>query len=99
MPMTRRLLASLFLCLCAATAAAEPGVSFTARRDFGGGLDPFAVAVGDFNNDNIPDIVASNFNSSSVSVLLGKGDGFFQEQRSFPVGTRPRSVAVGDFNL
>jgi hypothetical protein len=34
--MTRRLLASLSLCLCATgTTAAQPTVSFAARRDFG----------------------------------------------------------------
>src|SRR5262249_4411270 len=35
---------------------------------------------------------------SSVSVLLGNGDGTFQAARNFTVGRDPTSVAVGDFN-
>ncbi|MDJ1304831.1 MAG: VCBS repeat-containing protein [Candidatus Midichloria sp.] len=33
------------------------------------------IAVGDLNNDGKPDIVNSNDGSSTVSVLLGSGDG------------------------
>jgi VCBS repeat protein len=40
----------------------------------------------------------ANAASTSVSVLLGNGDGTFQAGRLFGAGTYPRSVAVGDFN-
>jgi hypothetical protein len=56
------------------------------------------VAVGDFNGDGKPDLATANFNSNSVSVLLGKGDGTFAAASSPSVGALPRSVAVGDFN-
>src|SRR5437870_8711282 len=39
--------------------------------------NPQAVETGDFNTDSIPDLVAVNNSSSSVSVLLGNGDGTF----------------------
>ncbi|MBW4968464.1 VCBS repeat-containing protein, partial [Pseudoalteromonas sp. CR1] len=39
-----------------------------------------------------------NRNSDDVSVLLGRGDGTFEEQRRFAVGDRPYSVQVADVN-
>jgi len=57
-----------------------------------------SVAVGDFNGDGIPDLAISNESSSTVSILLGKGDGTFQSQVSYATGAYPYSVAVGDFN-
>jgi hypothetical protein len=56
--------------------------------------DPVSVAVGDFNGDNLPDIVSGNY--ASVSVLLGNGDGTFLSATNYFVGGR--YAAVGDFN-
>jgi hypothetical protein len=58
----------------------------------------FAVA-GDFNNDGKIDLAVSN-GDSTVSVLLGNGDGTFQPQMIYntdPNGTS-YAIAVGDFN-
>ncbi len=64
--------------------------------------------MGDFNGDGKPDLAAANsgsrddssgaFTNSSVSVLLGKGDGTFQAPVNFDAGAFPRSVVAGDFN-
>ena len=56
------------------------------------------MAVADVNGDGIPDLVVANKTSSSVSVLLGNGDGTFQAQQTFAAGPGPTSVAVGDVN-
>jgi hypothetical protein len=56
-----------------------------------------SLAVGDFNGDSRPDIVAA-FNNGEVSVLVGNGDGSFQTQLKYTGGTGLSSVAVGDFN-
>jgi hypothetical protein len=57
-----------------------------------------SVAVGDFNGDGLPDLVAASSFFNSVSVLLGNGDGTFQTAQNFGAGNGPYSVAVGDFN-
>lgn len=62
------------------------------------GSEPHFVAVGDFNNDGIPDIVSANYGSNTVSILLGVGNGSFQPAQNFTAGSYPISVAVGDFN-
>ena len=75
-------------------------VSF-ARSDIAAGFDhPIAVAVGDFNADGLQDLAVANHDSNTVSVLLGVGNGDFQEAPQSPiaVGTTPVWIAVGDFN-
>jgi len=60
-----------------------------------------SVAVGDFNRDGKPDLaVVSQVGTTGniVGVLLGNGDGTFQNQVGYAVGNTPQSVAVGDFN-
>ena len=57
--------------------------------------EPRAVAIGDFNADGLPDILANNL-SSNVSVLLGNGDGTFQPPVQFAVGNHPFSIAIAD---
>ncbi|GHO48554.1 FG-GAP repeat domain-containing protein [Ktedonospora formicarum] len=66
----------------------------------GVGQGPYALAVGDFNNDGNLDIVTANYDDNTVTVLLGNGDGTFAAAPGSPpsVGTNPTSVAVGDFN-
>jgi VCBS repeat-containing protein len=64
------------------------------------GADPLSVTVGDLNGDGKPDLVVPNFGSapSTLSVLLGNGDGTFQPQVTYPTGRNPISVAIGDLN-
>src|SRR5712664_1195216 len=60
-----------------------------------------AVAVADFRSNGIQDlavaIYGANGTATTVSVLLGNGDGTFQGPQSYGVGTGPTSIAVGDF--
>jgi hypothetical protein len=78
--------------------------TFQFPRTFPAGNNPESVAVGDFNGDGVPDLAVVNFGTSpnytdsSVSVLMGHGDGSFQPAQTFAAGGRPFSVAVGDFN-
>ena len=54
------------------------------------------MVVADLTGDGIPDLIVANYNSDTVSVLLGKGDGTFLPQEVFPVGRKPYSMAVAD---
>jgi hypothetical protein len=64
------------------------------------GVNPWSVAVGDFNSDGNLDLAVANFTNGTVSVLLGDGAGNFSTATALPVsvGVKPESVAVGDFN-
>ncbi|WP_446742445.1 beta strand repeat-containing protein [Silvibacterium acidisoli] len=55
----------------------------------------FGMAVGDFNGDGIPDLVATN---GLIGVLLGAGDGTFSLFSYPPTGSQPGTPVVGDFN-
>ena len=54
--------------------------------------------VSDVNGDGIPDVVTANYQSNTISVLLGNGNGTFQAQQTFATGSKPDSVAIGDVN-
>jgi hypothetical protein len=58
---------------------------------------PAAVVTGDFNGDTRPDLAVANSDSSTVSVLLGNGDGTFQQAQTSATG-RYSELAVGDFD-
>jgi VCBS repeat-containing protein len=64
------------------------------------GSGPAAVAVGDFNGDQDPDLAVANQDPgfNSVSVLLGDTDAGFSDPNNFGVGDGPSSIAVRDFN-
>ena len=74
------------------------GVTFASARTFDAGSGISSVAVGDFNGDGKSDLAGANYFDSTVSVLLGDGDGAFAYKRDYSVGSSPYSVTVGDFN-
>jgi hypothetical protein len=55
-----------------------------------------SVAVGDFAHNGKLDLAVVNPGDNTVSVLLGNGDGTFQNRVDLPVGTTPVSVAAAD---
>lgn len=61
---------------------------------------PEAVAIGDLNSDGKPDLAVANGLMWELSVLLGNGNGTFQNCRNFgPSGRRlPAAIALADFN-
>jgi Bacterial Ig-like domain (group 3)/FG-GAP-like repeat len=61
---------------------------------------PFAqgVATGDFNGDGFADVVISNGNANTLTVLLGNGSGTFTAAPVVNTPANPTSIVVGDFN-
>jgi hypothetical protein len=80
--------------------------NFTLKENPLTGANPSWVAVGDFNNDGILDLAVANAGTvlsrgSTVTVMLGKGDGTFPFLTATLIsseGYSPVAVAVGDFN-
>jgi len=77
--------------------------TFRTQVIYATGTYPSSVAVSDFNGDGKLDLVVSNEGSiyapgSTVSVLLGNGDGTFQPQVTYGTGLFPISVAAGNLN-
>ena len=70
----------------------------TARLVPTAGVGPNTVAVGDFNHDGKLDMVVTDHTSSSVSVLLGNGNGTFKTATQIALDGPPVAVVVGDFN-
>jgi hypothetical protein len=62
------------------------------------GNHPLGLATADFNNDHIPDLAVTNSSDSTVSILLGAGDGTFRQAASYTVGNGPLAVVAADFN-
>ena len=73
-----------------------PWVHYTIGSDF----QPSSFDVGDFNNDNILDIVILSMQANSIVILFGIGDGTFLQGRIFStgIGSGPSALAIGDFN-
>jgi hypothetical protein len=82
--------------------------TFQAAKSFATGGFPFSVTSGDFNGDGKLDLaVACGGNGSinesgSISILLGNGDGTFQNHVDYtPPGTGLQTISamtMGDFN-
>jgi FG-GAP-like repeat/Concanavalin A-like lectin/glucanases superfamily/PASTA domain len=62
------------------------------------GRSPTDVAIGDLNGDGRPDIVTSNLDANTVSVLLNGGDGNFRARNDYSAGGDPRSLAIADLD-
>src|SRR5207247_481306 len=74
--------------------------TFGAPRFFDAGHRLTGVAVGDFNRDGdgVQDLAIANWFATTVSVLLGNGDGTFRYGVQFGAGAAPEKVVVADFN-
>jgi hypothetical protein len=76
--------------------------TFSASTSYstGYGSWPGSIAVADFNNDTLLDIVVGNYQTNNVGIFFGINNGTFSEQRTYQTGDGPglTSVAIGDFN-
>ena len=77
--------------------------SFATQQTFGTGHFPVSVAEADLNGDGLPDLIVSNFNDATVSVLLnttapGATLPSFATQQTFATGSQPAGVMAVDVN-
>ncbi|SFI19723.1 beta strand repeat-containing protein [Planctomicrobium piriforme] len=76
-------------------------LSFETDAQYKVGINATAVAAADVNRDGIVDLVTSNgenFATGSVSVLIGNGDGTFQNEVRYKVGAGASDILAVDLN-
>jgi hypothetical protein len=59
---------------------------------------PSALVIGDFNGDGKPDLAVADSGSTTVSVLLGNGDGTFGAASTLTAQSGQKTIAMADFN-
>ncbi len=65
-----------------------------------GGILPLSVALSDLDGDDDIDVVASNYISSDISVLLNDGHGVLAQAQLTPFTfLYPRHLTLSDFNM
>ena len=87
-----------------ATSGSIDAASFAAKVDFTTGTSAYSVGIGDLDGDGKPDLVVSNSNDNTVSVLHNTStsgsivSGSFAAKVDFATGAFPNSVAIGDLD-
>ncbi|NLE39942.1 MAG: hypothetical protein GX621_18135, partial [Pirellulaceae bacterium] len=91
-----------------ALAAAKPGDivrivgnrdrTFDAQMTYEVSTKPAGTAVGDVTGDGIADIIVTNENDGSISLLRGIGDGTYWTPITYLVGSRPGAVTLADLD-
>ncbi len=77
--------------------------TFTAKTDFTTGTTTTSVSICDLNGDGKPDMAATNYSSTNVSVFfntmtLGEPAPSFTAKTDFTSGNSPLSISIADFN-
>src|SRR5262245_2641090 len=73
--------------------------AFLAPVDYSvGGAYLTDMVAADFNNDTMQDLAVVDSFNSTLSVLLGNGDGTFNAPLTSATGGYPHSLAVGGFD-
>ena len=74
----------------------QPYTSYSTNESLGAS----GIVVSDLNNDSYLDIAVTFFNSDSIGILLGYGNGRFSDIITYSTrhGSSPNYLGVGDFN-
>ncbi len=82
--------------------SSSPGfVSFAPKIDYTSFDHPDYVSINDLEGDGKPDLIVSNFSSSSLSILKNTSSGSsisFASKVDYPAGTYPGETSVGDLD-
>jgi hypothetical protein len=75
--------------------------TFQAAVPYGTGTEPVGITIADFNGDNKPDLATANlggFSNTSISILIGNGNGTFQNAVHIDLGTRTTDIIARDLD-
>lgn len=91
-------LALLVLASVCLTGVSRAATYFSPRVDYDASLGPYTVAIGDLNNDAIPDLAVVYDFADSLSVYFGKGDGTFEDRKNSHLIDGAHDLVIGNFN-
>jgi uncharacterized delta-60 repeat protein len=67
-------------------------------REYHTGIYPLSITIADVNGDGYVDLITSNRDSNTISVLLNNGHGIFAPKVDYATGTKPNVVTSTDVN-
>ena len=71
-------------------------LTYLPRVAYAVGGRPAEARIVDVSGDGMPDLVVENYNSNTLSVLLGNGDGTLKAKVDYATADGPWSMAIGD---
>lgn len=71
----------------------------TTNGPYSVGSNPIRIEAEDFNGDGIKDLATSNYDSQSVSIFLGQGDGTFTYNNDYAIDGGSEYMVAGDLNF
>ena len=80
------------------TVSDRNSLTYLPRVTYAVGDRPAEARIVDVNGDGKPDLLVENYNSSTLSVLLGHGDGTLAPKVDYATAAGPWSMAIGDVN-
>jgi hypothetical protein len=77
----------------------NPGGGFGASVRYQVGSETQSIVSTDINGDAKPDLISASYRTGSISILLGKGDGGFNQPVNLPVFDAPSLIGTADFDV
>jgi hypothetical protein len=76
----------------------DPFVTFAPPVLYGVGASPRGITSADLNGDHLEDLIVTNANDDTISVLMALPGGTFAQAVASPVGDSPQNLVTADFD-